>query len=378
MGVDPFPDNASTESQARPGPGVALCARLYNPRMSDLITVAADGLYCSEGDFHVDPWRPVPRAVITHAHADHACRGSRVYLTTTDGLHVLRARMGAHAKIETIGYNATLDIRGVKLSLHPAGHVLGSAQVRLERLGRVEVVSGDYKTEPDQTCQSFEPVKCHRFITESTFGLPVYRWRPWEEEIGALNAWWRRNAEEGLVSVVFAYALGKAQRILAGLEESIGPIVTHGAVEGLVRAYRESGVHLPTTHMVSAFARGDASIRRALVLAPPSAQATPWLRRFTPARTAFASGWMRLRGARRRRAVDRGFVISDHADWPGLLAAIEATRAEEVRITHGYSAILARWLREHGKDADALPTRYEGERPDDAGEGDEALAEPSS
>jgi putative mRNA 3-end processing factor len=343
--------------------------------MAHLIEVSDSGLFCAAGDFHIDPWRPVPRAIVTHAHADHACRGCGRYLTTNDGVHVLRARMGEEAGIDAVGYGQAIEIGGVRVSLHPAGHVLGSAQVRLEQGGRVEVVSGDYKVEPDPTCRAFEPLRCHLFVTESTFGLPVYRWRPWSEEIGSLNAWWRRNAAEGLASIVFAYALGKAQRILAGLDAETGPIVAHGAVEALVRAYRAGGVALPPTQLASEFARGDEALRRAIVLAPPSAQGTTWLRRFGAARTAFASGWMRVRGARRRRAVDRGFVISDHADWPGLLKAIEATGAEEVLVTHGYAAVLARWLRDHGKDARPLATRYVGERPDEVGDVD--VAEPA-
>lgn len=344
--------------------------------MVHLIEVSDSGLFCAAGDFHIDPWRPVPRAIVTHAHADHACRGCGRYLTTNDGVHVLRARMGEEAAVDAVGYGQAIEIGGVRVSLHPAGHLLGSAQVRLERSGRVEVVSGDYKVEPDPTCRAFEPLRCHLFVTESTFGLPVYRWRPWSEEIGSLNAWWRRNAAEGLASIVFAYALGKAQRILAGLDAETGPIVAHGAVEALVRAYRAAGVALPPTRLASEFARGDEALRRAIVLAPPSAQGTTWLRRFGAARTAFASGWMRVRGARRRRAVDRGFVISDHADWPGLLGAIEATGAEEVLVTHGYAAVLARWLRDHGKDARPLATRYVGERPDEVGDVD--VAEPAA
>ncbi len=334
--------------------------------MKHLLEVGEQGLYCRTGDFYIDPWKPVPRAVITHAHADHACRGCGEYLTTPDGRIVLQTRMDAGARIDTLGYGDSLDIQGVRISLHPAGHLLGSAQVRLEHGGRIEVVSGDYKLDADPTCLPFEPVACHLFLTESTFGLPVYRWNAWEAEIAAVNDWWSRNAEEGIASVVFAYALGKAQRILSGLDSSIGPIVTHGAVEGLVRAYRLTGVALPPTRMISDFTKGDPSLRRAMVLAPPSAQGTPWLRRFGVVRTSVASGWMRVRGARRRRAVDRGFVISDHADWPGLLAAIDATGAEEVWVTHGYSSILSRWLREHGKDAREISTRYVGERPDDS------------
>ncbi|WP_250846863.1 ligase-associated DNA damage response exonuclease [Aquisphaera insulae] len=327
------------------------------------------GLYCAAGDFHVDPWRPVPRAVVTHAHADHACWGCGKYLTSYDGRTVLRARVGETAEIETLPYGETLDIRGVRVSFHPAGHILGSSQVRVEHRGEVWVASGDYKTEPDLTCASFEPVRCHTFISESTFGLPIYRWQPQEAVFDEVLGWWRSNQEAGKASLVMAYALGKSQRILAGLAakgDLPGPIYTHGAVEVMTRAYRAAGVALPaTTYAGDAEKKTDWS--RALIVAPPSVQGTPWLRRFGPISTGFASGWMRIRGPRRRKSVDRGFVLSDHVDWPSLLAAIDATGAERVLLTHGYTSVVARWLQEQGKDAGILATRYTGER-DDASE----------
>ena len=321
------------------------------------------GLYCPAGDFFVDPWRPVDRAVITHAHSDHACRGCGHYLALRCGERVLRARLGDEVVIDTIGPGEAIDIHGVRLSLHPAGHILGSAQVRIERGGHVCVVSGDYKVEPDPTCAAFEPVRCHTFVTESTFGLPIYRWPAAGEVFVEVNAWWRANRDAGRASLLFGYALGKAQRLLAGLDQGIGPIYTHGAVETLTRAYRDSGVALPpTTYAGDALA--GTGWAGTLVLAPPSAHNTPWARKIGPASTALASGWMAIRGTRRRRAVDRGFVLSDHADWPGLLAAIAATGAERVWVTHGYAAVVARWLREHGLDAHIVATRFEGERDD--------------
>lgn len=330
------------------------------PGMSDLITLTDNGIYCPLGDFYIDPWRPVDRAVITHAHSDHATRGSRDYLTTPEGLHVLRARMGHDALIRTIPYREPIDRSGLRLTLYPAGHVLGSAQVRLEARGQVAVVSGDYKREPDPTCAPFEPVRCHLFLTESTFGLPIYRWPQPATTRDDLNTWWRDNASAGRASIVFAYALGKAQRILASLDPTIGPIIAHGAVETMVRAYRASGITLPQTRNV-AHTDDRHSLARALVLAPPSAQGTPWMRRFPGASTAFASGWMRIRGTRRRRAFDRGFVISDHVDWPALIATIQETGAERVWVTHGYSAVVTRWLTERGIDARAIGTRFVGE-----------------
>ncbi len=295
----------------------------------------------------------VERAVITHAHADHARRGHAHYLAAEAGRHVLRARLG-DIRLQGLPYGEPVDVDGVRLSLHPAGHVLGSAQARVEHRGRVWVVSGDYKLGADRTCAPFEPVRCDVFVTESTFGLPVYRWTDDATVFGQIDDWWRLNAAAGRASVLFCYAFGKAQRILAGVDASIGPVVCHGAVEPLNAAYRASGVELPPTQTVGA--RSD--FARALVLAPPSAQGTPWLKRFGDYSDAFASGWMQLRGVRRRRALDRGFVLSDHADWPGLQQAIAATGARRVIVTHGYVEVLVRWLREQGLQAEAFATEY--------------------
>lgn len=331
------------------------------------------GLYCAAGDFYVDPWEPVERAIVTHAHADHARRGSHRYLAAQGGERLLRRRLDPDARIETVAYGEAVTIGGVRVSLHPAGHVLGSAQVRLERGGEVWVVSGDYKTEPDPTCAAFEPLACHTFVTESTFGLPIFRWPPQAEVFAEINAWWRECRSAGRVAVLLAYALGKAQRLLAGVDASIGPILLHGAVDKLTADYRASGVALPATRYA-----GDArpeDLAGALVVAPPSAAASPWMRRFGDTATAFASGWMRLRRARRGRAVERGFVLSDHVDWPALVAAIAATGAERVLVTHGYTAALVRWLREAGRDAEAIDTRFTGEQDDEATADDPVAAE---
>ena len=339
--------------------GVRLPSTLPDP--VNLVTLSEAGLYCAAGDFHIDPWRPVPRAVITHAHADHARPGHGAYLATRAGEKVLRVRLGPNATIDTLTYGEGIDLNAVRVSLHPAGHVLGSAQVRIEHRGEVWVVSGDYRVEADPTCAAFEPVRCDAFVTESTFGLPIYRWHPQVQLFAEIDAWWRENQEAGKASVLFAYAFGKAQRLLAGVDASIGPIVCHGAVAPLNAAYRESGVLLPSTRRVSEIEKGfDWS--RALVVAPPSAQGTPWLRRFGEYSDGFASGWMLIRGARRRRAVDRGFALSDHADWSGLLSAIEATGAKRIFVTHGQVPVMVRWLVEQGYDARAFETRFEGEQ----------------
>jgi putative mRNA 3-end processing factor len=334
------------------------------------------GLYCAEGDFFVDPWRPVDRAVITHAHSDHAVPGCGRYLAEATGVGVLRARLGPDALIDAVAYGEERTLNGVSLSLHPAGHILGSAQVRMERGGDVWVVTGDFKRDFDATCATFEPMRCRVLVSESTFGLPIYRWPSQAAVFGDIASWWRSNQSDGRASLLFAYSLGKAQRILAGIDSALGPIFTHGAVETMNRAYRASGVALPATvHAADAPAGTDWS--RALILAPPSAAASPWVRRFGPLSAGFASGWMRIRGARRRRTVDRGFVLSDHADWPGLLDTVASSGAERVLLTHGYSAVLARRLREMGFDADPIATHYQGER-DDSAEGEVAPSDDRS
>jgi putative mRNA 3-end processing factor len=326
-----------------------------------LLSLTDHGLYCAAGDFFVDPWRPVRRAVITHAHGDHARPGSAAYLCAAPGEGVLRLRLGPDALIETLPYGQATALNGVRVSFHPAGHILGSAQARIERNGEVWVISGDYKTDPDPTCAPFEAVRCDTFITEATFGLPIYRWPAPEAVFAQINDWWRANQAAGRASILYAYALGKAQRILAGVAPSIGPIYAHGAVHRLNLAYRHSGVSLPDWNYV-----GDAppgvDWSRALIIAPTSAQGTPWLRRFGDQSSGFTSGWMRVRGQRRRRSVDRGFVLSDHVDWPGLMAAIAASGASRVLVTHGYTAVVARYLREQGVEAYELNAPYLGEQ----------------
>jgi putative mRNA 3-end processing factor len=325
-----------------------------------LIEPTSRGLYCAAGDFFIDPWQPVDRAVITHAHGDHARPGSAAYLAAARGLPVLQTRLGPEARIEGLAYGEARDVNGVRISLHPAGHVLGSSQVRVEAGGEVWVVSGDYKLDPDPTCEPFEPVRCHTFVSESTFGLPVYRWCTPGEIFAGVNEWWRANAAAGRASIVFGYAFGKAQRILASVDPSIGPIVVHGAVDTLNRGYRECGVKLPETRMVTDF-EAKKDFAGALVVAPPSAQSSPWLKRFGDYSDSFASGWMAIRGARRRRVVDKGFVLSDHADWPSLNRAIDATGAARVFVTHGQVTPLVQWLNERGLEAHAMKTEFEGE-----------------
>ncbi|MBC7575598.1 MAG: ligase-associated DNA damage response exonuclease [Herminiimonas sp.] len=327
--------------------------------MTDLVVVRKEGLYCVPGRFYIDPWRPVERAVITHAHADHARTGHGHYLAAAPGAGILRARLG-EITLDAIDYGQTVIHNGVTISLHPAGHVLGSAQVRMEYKGEVWVASGDYKVEADGTCAPFEPVRCDTFITESTFGMPIYRWKAQADIFSEINDWWRANAEQGRASVLYCYSFGKAQRILHGIDATIGPIICHGAAEPLNQVYREAGVVLPPT-LLATEVSDKALFKRALVIAPPSAGGSPWIKRFGDYSDAFASGWMQVRGARRRRSVDRGFVLSDHADWPGLMQAIGASGAPRVIVTHGQIPTMVRWLQQNGLEAGAFETEYGAE-----------------
>ncbi len=324
-----------------------------------VLTFTDRGIYCPAGDFYVDPWRPVDRALITHGHADHARPGHRRYLCTDACAPVMQHRLG-NISVETVKFGETRRLGDASVSFHPAGHLPGSAQIRVEVAGEVWVASGDYKVVPDGISEPFEPVRCHSFITECTFGLPVFKWDDQSDVARDLNAWWGKNAREGKASILGAYSLGKAQRLLSMLDPEIGPILTHGAVENTNDVLRQQGYHLPDTiHVTPDLKAKDHP--GALVIAPPSALGSQWGRRFGPSSTAFASGWMRLRGVRRRRAADRGFVISDHADWDGLMQAIRETNAENIYATHGYTDIFARWLNSQGYNAEVVPTEFGGE-----------------
>ena len=325
--------------------------------MQDLIVQRPEGLYCPPGDFYIYPWRAVDRAVITHAHADHARTGHGHYLAAAPSEGVLRARLGQGIALQAVQYGEVVTHNGVTVSLHPAGHVLGSAQVRLTHGGQTWVASGDYKVAPDATCAPFEAVRCDVFITESTFGLPIYRWRLDAEVFAEINAWWAGNAAVGRASLLMCYSFGKAQRILSGVDASIAPIVVHSAIQTLNAAYRDAGVNLPETKLVSEVL-DPADFKRALVLCPPSAAVGSWVKRFGDFSDAFASGWMQLRGARRRGSYDKGFVLSDHADWPGLMSAIGATGANRVIVTHGSVPVMVRYLKEQGLQAGSFQTEY--------------------
>lgn len=326
----------------------------------DLIKVSKLGLYCAAGDFYIDPWQPVARAVITHAHGDHLRGGSAEYFIAAAGVGLARLRLPPDAVIRPLGYGHFLSFGDTRVSLHPAGHVLGSSQIRVERAGHVWVVSGDYKRDPDPTCEPFEVVPCDVFISEATFALPAYRWVDTPTVAREILSWWHENRRRGRASVLFAYALGKAQRVLAELHALTDDVVfVHGAVAGLTDVYREHGISMLKTR--PATVAGKANYAGALIVAPPSAAGSPWMRRFGDHRTGFCSGWMRVRGDRRRRGYDRGFVLSDHADWPSLLRTCRESQARRILLTHGYTDALCRYLREQGVDAAALRTEYGAE-----------------
>jgi putative mRNA 3-end processing factor len=337
-----------------------------------VIVESPAGLYCEAGGFHIDPWLPVERALITHAHGDHAHAGSAAYLCAAPGEAVLHRRL-PDSKIETLPYGERLRLGDVDVSFHPAGHVLGSAQIRIEHRGLVWVASGDYKRAADPTCVPFEPVRCDTFITEATFALPVYSWDPSSAVIDEILDWWRGNRAEDRPSVLFCYVLGKAQRILAELRERAdGPIHLHGAMSAMTELYREAGVALAPAERITDEMRG-ATLARSLVLAPLSARGTRWMKRLPRASDAFASGLMRVRGVRRQRAFDRGFALSDHADWPALLSTIAETGAFRVLATHGWSDALARYLAEtRGVETGTLRTAYSGEAGELAASADES------
>jgi putative mRNA 3-end processing factor len=323
--------------------------------MSKLITVNHYGIYCPQADTYIDPWRAVGRAIITHAHGDHAKKGSRKYLSSKRSEKLLRLRLGEKINLQALDWNESVSINGVKISFHPSGHILGSAQVRLEYDGEIVVISGDYKLDADPTCDPFESIKCHTFITESTFGLPIYKWEESSKIFNELHQWWRENIEAGKTSVVFAYALGKAQRVLAEIDHSIGPTAVHGSILDINRIYREEGIPLPDP--LKANATNMEFIRKkTLVIAPPSTSNTSWLRKLSPYTSVFISGWSQTNDTKDQPYARKGFPISDHADWDGLNYAVKASGAENILVTHGHTAEFTKWLNELGYNASVLKT----------------------
>lgn len=308
-----------------------------------LIELTPSGLFCSAGDFYIDPQLPVRRAIITHAHTDHAKPGSDAYLTSRSGKPLVQQRVGLRAKVESIEFGEEIEMRGVKVSLHPAGHILGSAQVRVEYKGEIWVASGDYKLESDATCETFEHVKCHTFITESTFAKPTYKWKSQQEIFNQINDWWQMNALWGTTSVVAAYSLGKAQRVLAGLDPNIGPIIVYPTVEKFLPAYKAAGIALPEILPFNDETIAAYKDKKPMIVAPPQFGRIDAERKFGPVSTAFASGWM-SKGGLHSKIHDRGFGLSDHADWQGLLTAIKETGAENIFVMHGFVNTLVNYL----------------------------------
>lgn len=329
-----------------------------------LIEFTDKGLYCPAGNFYIDPWRPVEKAVITHAHSDHARFGHQFYLCHKLTVPLLQARLG-HQHYEGIDWNEPVVINGVQVSLHPAGHIIGSSQVRVEHKGEVWVVSGDYKTENDGISGAFEPVRCHAFITESTFGLPIYAWQPQAAIFEQVRAWVQHNQRSQQNSVFIAYSLGKAQRLLKALEPLQQPVYVHGAVWNMHQAILSAGVALPPVERILPDTPKE-KLLSSIIIAPPSAESSPWIKRFTPYATGICSGWMQVRGNMRRRNADAGFALSDHADWPGLLSAVEATGAEKIFVTHGFQSAFSRYLNEKGTWSAEVKTEYGGEEETEA------------
>ena len=321
-----------------------------------LIEFTDKGLYCPQGQFYIDPWKPVERAVITHAHSDHARWGSKYYLCHHFTKPILQLRLGDN-NYESVEWNETVLMNGVKISLHPAGHIIGSSQIRVEYNGEVWVVSGDYKTENDGISGGFEPVPCHTFITESTFGLPIYKWKQQPEIFSDIKNWVKENNATGKTSVLIAYSLGKAQRLLAPLAETGLPIFLHGAVHNVHETLVKCGFNLPGVQRVVPSTTKEET-KGNIVIAPSGADGSPWIKKFSPYSVGVCSGWMQVRGNKRRRNADAGFALSDHADWEGLLKAVKATGAQKVFATHGFQASFSRYLNEQGIEAGEIKTEY--------------------
>ncbi|WP_378185848.1 ligase-associated DNA damage response exonuclease [Aquimarina sp. W85] len=323
-----------------------------------LLQFTDKGIFCAVANVYLDPWKPVDNAIISHGHADHSRWGHKNYITHHTNVPIIKHRLG-DIHVSGRHFDETFVINNVKFSLHPAGHIIGSSQIRVEHKGEIWVFTGDYKTEDDGISVPFEPIKCHTFITECTFGLPAFKWTPQAEVMHNINTWWSQNQSEGKTSILFGYSLGKAQRLLKYLDPSIGSIFTHGAIENMTDVLRPM-VAFPKTTRITRDTKKE-ELKGNIVVAPPSAHGSTWIRKMVPYVTASASGWMAFRGARRRRAIDKGFVLSDHCDWQSLLTAIEATGATKIITTHGYTDIFSRYLRTIGYDARTEKTQYEGE-----------------
>lgn len=324
---------------------------------SSLLKFTPSSIYCPAADIHIDPWKPVERAIITHAHSDHAKFGCKHYLAHKDSESILRLRLGENISLQTVEYGEEFNINGVRFSLHPAGHILGSAQVRAEHKNEVWVASGDYKLQDDGFSTPFEPVKCNVFITESTFGLPIYKWPDQGVIMDDIREWWLQNRMNDKTSILMGYSLGKMQRLIKNLQPFDGPAYAHGATFNMNERLRAAGHDLPFIPLITRDT--DRKLfKGALILAPGSVLNTSWIKKFEPYSTGYCSGWMAVRGAKNRKAIDRGFVLSDHADWSDLETAIAETNAQKVYVTHGYTATYSRWLNEKGIESAEVKTMY--------------------
>jgi putative mRNA 3-end processing factor len=325
-----------------------------------LIDFTDKGLYCPAGNFYVDPWKPVDKAIITHGHSDHARWGSKSYLCHVHTKPILQLRLGEN-EYQTVAWNEPINVNGVKVSLHPAGHIIGSSQVRLEYNGEVWVISGDYKTQDDGLSGAFEPVNCHTFVTESTFGLPIYNWKQQDEIYEDIRRWVTKNSTNGRASVIIAYSLGKAQRVLSAIKDVTDRIFAHGAIYNMHETIRNAGI-LPSGTLPDVIRvvpeMPKETFRNAVIIAPPSAESSPWIKKFTPYSLGICSGWMQVRGNQRRKNADEGFVLSDHCDWKGLISSVEATGAQKVFVTHGFQSVFSRYLNEAGIEAAEIKTEY--------------------
>ncbi|MBK9733707.1 MAG: ligase-associated DNA damage response exonuclease [Saprospiraceae bacterium] len=322
-----------------------------------LLEFTKKGIYCPQADVFIDPWKPVAKALITHAHSDHARSGHRQYVSTLDSIPILKQKLGSFIQIKGLTYNEKFSINGVQISFHPAGHIIGSAQIRLEYKGEIWVVSGDYKIEDDGLSGTFEPIKCHTFISESTFGIPSFNWRPQAEIYKEINDWWKANKENGVTSIISAYSLGKAQRIINNLDQSIGQIFVHGAIENTNKVFRNQGFDIKLSSIINNTDKSN-KFKDAIIIVPPSVIGSAWTNRFLNYKEAVVSGWMADASIKLSRKIEYGFPLSDHADWAGLNDTIEATGAHKIFVTHGYSEIFSKWLVDKGYDAQSIKTTF--------------------
>lgn len=321
-----------------------------------LLQFTSKGIYCPQGDFYIDPWEAVPYAIITHAHSDHARRGTQFYLCQKDSAPILKLRLGEDITVEGLNYKESRTINGVKVSMYPAGHIIGSAQIRLEYKGFISVVSGDYKIEDDTISTAFEPVKCNEFVTESTFGLPIYNWLSQNEIAYKMKQWIADNKAKEKSSVLIAYSLGKAQRLMKLLQD-VAPLYVHYSIDKINQAMISNDIKLPHYNTLNE-SIDKTSLLNGIVIVPPSLLDTRVIKKIPNAAIAICSGWMQVRGRRRWQSADAGFAISDHADWTGLLSAIEASGSEKIWVTHGFTHIFSKYLNEQGYDAAPVITQY--------------------